>query len=113
MAAVEALRTLPFVDPASIVVTGTSGGGDLSLEVAAAIEVAAIVPEEPASVLMAGLVVPDSKVARAANYIALYRAEPDHSITHAALGMAVMPSGGPSSTQSWMTNCDSVGVAPT
>jgi dipeptidyl aminopeptidase/acylaminoacyl peptidase len=91
VAAVEALRTLPFVDPASIVVTGTSGGGDLSLEVAAATEVAAIVPEEPASVLMAGLVVPDSKAARAANYIALYRAEPDHSMFLAKLARIESP----------------------
>lgn len=91
VAAIETLRTLSFVDPASIVVTGTSGGGDLSLEVAAATEVAATVPEEPASVLMAGLVVADSKVARAADYIALWGAERDHSMLRGKLARIESP----------------------
>jgi len=91
VAAVEALKMLPFVDPASIAVTGTSGGGDLSLEVAAATAVAATVPEEPASVLMAGLVVANSKTARAADYIALYRAEQDHSMFRAKLSRIESP----------------------
>jgi dipeptidyl aminopeptidase/acylaminoacyl peptidase len=55
LAAVEHVRRLPFVDPKSIVVYGCSGGGDLALEVAAATEVCAIVPEEPASILMTGV----------------------------------------------------------
>ena len=55
LAAVEHLRRQPFVDPKSIVVYGCSGGGDLALEVAAATDVCAIVPEEPASLLMAGI----------------------------------------------------------
>ncbi len=91
VAAVEALRALPFVDPASIAVTGTSGGGDLSLEVAAATEVAATVPEEPASVLMAGLVNENSDAARAADYLALYRAQPDHSAFLAKLARIESP----------------------
>lgn len=91
VAAVEALRALPFVDPASIVVSGTSGGGDLSLEVAAATSVAAVVPEEPASVLMAGLVNENSQAARGADYIALYHAQPDHSAFRAKLARIDAP----------------------
>jgi len=55
LAAVDHLRRLPFVDSKSIVVYGCSGGGDLALEIAAATEVCAIAPEEPASVLLTGI----------------------------------------------------------
>jgi dipeptidyl aminopeptidase/acylaminoacyl peptidase len=55
LAVVDHLRRQPYVDPKSIVVYGCSGGGDLALEVAAATDVCAIVPEEPASLLMAGI----------------------------------------------------------
>lgn len=56
LAAVEHVRTLPFVDPNSVVVYGCSGGGDLALEIAAAGgKVCAIVPEEPATVLFTGI----------------------------------------------------------
>jgi dipeptidyl aminopeptidase/acylaminoacyl peptidase len=55
LAAVAHVRQLPYVDPRSIVVSGCSGGGDLALEVAAATDVAAIVPEEPASILLTGV----------------------------------------------------------
>ena len=55
LAAVEHLRELPYVDPASIVIYGCSGGGDLALEIAAATDVAALVPEEPASMLFTGI----------------------------------------------------------
>lgn len=55
LAAVDYLRQLPYIDPKSIVVFGCSGGGDLALEIAAATDVAAIVPEEPASVLLTGI----------------------------------------------------------
>jgi dienelactone hydrolase len=65
-------------DAESILVTGASGGGDLTLEAAAQVDVAAITPEEPAAVLMAGLVVADSRVARKADYIQLYRARENH-----------------------------------
>jgi dipeptidyl aminopeptidase/acylaminoacyl peptidase len=52
---VEYARQLPYVDRNSIVVFGCSGGGDLALEIAAATSVRAIVAEEPASLLMAGI----------------------------------------------------------
>ena len=55
LAAVAYVRQLPYVDRDSVVVTGCSGGGDLALEVAAATDVAAIVPEEPASILLTGV----------------------------------------------------------
>jgi dienelactone hydrolase len=55
LAVVNHLKRLPVVDPNSVVVSGCSGGGDLALEVAAATEVCAIVPEEPASMLLAGV----------------------------------------------------------
>jgi dipeptidyl aminopeptidase/acylaminoacyl peptidase len=55
VAAVEHLKSLPYVDPESVVVRGTSGGGDLALQIASTTSVAAIVPEEPATMLMAGV----------------------------------------------------------
>ena len=56
LAAVNHLRSLSYVDPRSVVVYGCSGGGDLALEVAAATtDVAAIAPEEPATVLFTGI----------------------------------------------------------
>jgi dipeptidyl aminopeptidase/acylaminoacyl peptidase len=56
LAAFEHLRRLPFIDPKSIVIYGCSGGGDLALEVAAAnTQPCAIVPEEPASFIFAGI----------------------------------------------------------
>ena len=55
IAVIEQLRKLPQVDPKSIVVNGTSGGGDLALSVAAATDLAAIVPEEPAAFMFTGI----------------------------------------------------------
>jgi dienelactone hydrolase len=55
LAVVDYLKGLPFVDPKSVVIYGCSGGGDLALEIAAVTEVCAIVPEEPASHLLAGI----------------------------------------------------------
>jgi dipeptidyl aminopeptidase/acylaminoacyl peptidase len=55
LAAINYLRRLPFVDPKSIVAYGCSGGGDLALEIAAAADVSAIVTEEPASFIFAGI----------------------------------------------------------
>jgi dipeptidyl aminopeptidase/acylaminoacyl peptidase len=55
LAVVDHARALPYVDSESIIVYGCSGGGDLALEVAAATRVCAVVPEEPASMLMAGI----------------------------------------------------------
>ncbi len=55
LAAVDCVRRLSSVDPKSIVAYGCSGGGDLALEIAAATDVCAIVPEEPASMLLTGI----------------------------------------------------------
>ncbi|MBI3679826.1 MAG: prolyl oligopeptidase family serine peptidase [Acidobacteria bacterium] len=56
LAAVEHLRGLPFVHKDGVIVYGCSGGGDLALEVAAATtSVRAIVPEEPASLILTGI----------------------------------------------------------
>jgi dipeptidyl aminopeptidase/acylaminoacyl peptidase len=55
LAAIEHVRRLPYVDASSIVVNGTSGGGDLALFVAAESDVAAIVSEEPASMMFTGV----------------------------------------------------------
>ena len=55
LAVVEFVRALRYVDRESIVLFGCSGGGDLALEVAARTKVCVVVPEEPASVMMAGI----------------------------------------------------------
>jgi dipeptidyl aminopeptidase/acylaminoacyl peptidase len=55
LAAIDYLRRLPSVDPKSIIAYGCSGGGDLALEIAAATDVSAIVAEEPASFIFAGI----------------------------------------------------------
>lgn len=55
LATVDHVRKLQFVDARSLVIWGCSGGGDLALEVAAATDVAAIAPEEPASILLTGI----------------------------------------------------------
>jgi dienelactone hydrolase len=91
VAAIEFVKALPYVDPDSVLVNGVSGGGDLTLESAAQVEVAAIAPEEPAAVLMAGLVVADSSVARQADYLALYRAREDHGEFRAKLARISSP----------------------
>lgn len=55
LAAVEYLQRLPYVSAASVGVFGCSGGGDLAIAVAAEKPVAAIVAEEPASILFTGV----------------------------------------------------------
>jgi dipeptidyl aminopeptidase/acylaminoacyl peptidase len=61
LAVVDHVLALPYVDPKSVVVSGCSGGGDLALEVAAlTASVAAIASEEPASVLMSGVLNKDT-----------------------------------------------------
>lgn len=55
LAAVDHVRRLPYVDAKSVVVFGCSGGGDLALEIAAATDIAAIAPEEPASMMFTGI----------------------------------------------------------
>jgi dipeptidyl aminopeptidase/acylaminoacyl peptidase len=56
LAAISHLRRLPYIDGQSIVVNGTSGGGDLALWVAASTQLAAIVAEEPASSMFMGMI---------------------------------------------------------
>jgi dipeptidyl aminopeptidase/acylaminoacyl peptidase len=55
LAAVEYLQRLPYVNAASVAVYGCSGGGDLALAVASEKRVAAIVAEEPASIMFTGV----------------------------------------------------------
>lgn len=55
LAAVEYVERLPYVNAASVVVYGCSGGGDLAVAVAAEKPVAAIAAEEPASILFTGV----------------------------------------------------------
>jgi acetyl esterase/lipase len=55
VAMIDQVKKLPGVDPKSVVVVGSSGGGTLALEVAAATELAAIGPFEPASIIFMGM----------------------------------------------------------
>jgi dipeptidyl aminopeptidase/acylaminoacyl peptidase len=55
LAAVDHVQRLPYVDKASVGVFGCSGGGDLALAVASERPVAAIVAEEPATILFTGV----------------------------------------------------------
>ena len=55
VAVVNYARALPYVNSESIVVFGCSGGGDLALQVPTRTKVCAIVAEEPASMVMAGM----------------------------------------------------------
>jgi acetyl esterase/lipase len=55
VAVVEYVRALPYVHKQSIVIFGCSGGGDLALQVPARTKVSAIVAEEPASMVTAGM----------------------------------------------------------
>lgn len=57
LAAIEYVKALPEVDARSVVVWGTSGGGSLALELAGETSLAAIAPEEPASILFTGMLV--------------------------------------------------------
>jgi dienelactone hydrolase len=54
-ATLDYVRKLGFVDSKSIGLIGCSGGGDLALEIATATDVAAIVAEEPASMMFTGV----------------------------------------------------------
>jgi dipeptidyl aminopeptidase/acylaminoacyl peptidase len=55
VAAIVHVRRLPYVDRRSIIINGTSGGGDLALWAASSTEIAAIVTEEPASSIFMGM----------------------------------------------------------
>src|SRR5690606_6439568 len=52
---VDYLKKLPYVDPASIVTFGCSGGGDLVLQAAAETDVAVVAAEEPATGFFTGM----------------------------------------------------------
>jgi dienelactone hydrolase len=54
-ATLDYVRKLDFVDSKSIGLIGCSGGGDLALEIATTTDVAAIVAEEPASMIFTGV----------------------------------------------------------
>jgi len=54
-AALDYVRGLGYVDSKSIGLIGCSGGGDLALEIVTATDVAAIVAEEPASMMFTGV----------------------------------------------------------
>jgi acetyl esterase/lipase len=55
LAMVRYAKKLASVDPESVVVYGCSGGGSLALEIAGEEQLAAIVAEEPATVLFTGM----------------------------------------------------------
>jgi dipeptidyl aminopeptidase/acylaminoacyl peptidase len=54
-AALDEVRKLGYVDADSVGLMGCSGGGDLALEIATKTDVAAIVIEEPASMMFTGV----------------------------------------------------------
>lgn len=55
LATFEAVQKLPFVDPASVVIFGGSGGGSLAFEIASRARPTAIVAGEPATILFSGM----------------------------------------------------------
>lgn len=55
LAIVERVKTIPEVDPESVVLWGDSGGGSLALEVAGETSLAAVSVQEPATVLFTGM----------------------------------------------------------
>ena len=57
--AVEWVQKMPEVEPSSVVVYGTSGGGSLALEIAGEIKIADAIADEPASILFAGMLTKD------------------------------------------------------
>jgi len=58
-ALIEAVKTLPQVDPASVVAWGGSGGGSLVLELAGETDLAAVGVWEPGAILYSGLLTKD------------------------------------------------------
>jgi acetyl esterase/lipase len=55
LAIVEHVRQMADVDPGSVAVYGCSGGGDLALQLAGEVPLAAVTAEEPATVLFTGM----------------------------------------------------------
>jgi acetyl esterase/lipase len=49
------VKKMPEVDPRSVVIYGTSGGGSLAVEIAGLVPLPAAVAEEPASILFTGM----------------------------------------------------------
>ncbi len=49
------VKKMPEVDPRSVVVYGTSGGGSLAVEIAGLVLLPAVLAEEPASILFTGM----------------------------------------------------------
>jgi acetyl esterase/lipase len=49
------VKKMPEVDPRSVVIYGTSGGGSLAIEIAGLVPLPAAVAEEPASILFTGM----------------------------------------------------------
>lgn len=49
-------KKMPGIDPKSVVLYGVSGGGDLALQLAGAAELAAIIVDEPATVIFTGVI---------------------------------------------------------
>jgi dipeptidyl aminopeptidase/acylaminoacyl peptidase len=60
LAVVEYVKSLPQVDPKSVVVWGDSGGGSLALEIAGRTSVCAVAAQEPATVLFTGMYTKES-----------------------------------------------------
>jgi dienelactone hydrolase len=55
VALMAGLKKMPEVDPKSVLVLGSSGGGNLALELADQTELCAVVGAEPATIILAGL----------------------------------------------------------
>jgi acetyl esterase/lipase len=64
VAMVEHVKQLPGVDPRSVVIWGTSGGGSLAFELAAEIEVAAIGVWEPGTIIFSGMLTRGNQVGK-------------------------------------------------
>jgi acetyl esterase/lipase len=56
VAAIDLIRSRPYVDAGSVVINGCSGGGDLALRLAGLDDFPAVIVEEPATILMTHLV---------------------------------------------------------
>jgi acetyl esterase/lipase len=55
LAVIAYVKTMPGIDPRSVVVWGDSGGGSLALELAGETTLAAVAAQEPATVLFTGI----------------------------------------------------------
>ena len=55
VAMIEAVKQIPYVDQASVVLYGGSGGGTLAIETAGVADIAAVVAGEPATIIYMGM----------------------------------------------------------